>query len=1031
MSILSPDYSNGVASKKPSASRYVYHRIIYKQTLPIMSSATQRNLLFLIFTLSGFSGLIYESIWTHYLKLFLGHAAFAQVLVLGIFMGGMAIGAWLTARLSKRWRNLLLIYAIAEGVVGFLAIAFHPVFVSVIDAAYSLFGVIESPSVIGLLKWTLAAALILPQSILLGMTFPLMSGGIIRLFPQNPGRTLSILYFTNSLGAAIGVLVSGFVLIGFVGLPGTVFTAGLINVLLALVVWAISKTVEDTPVAPVQTQERPAGDRTVYYLLLLAFITGAASFMYEIGWIRMLSLVLGASTHAFELMLSAFILGLALGGWWIRKRIDQLQSPVVFLGWVQIAMALLALATIPFYQFTFEIMGATVQGLQRNDTGYLIFNFASHLITLLVMLPATICAGMTLPLITHILLKNTGKEQAIGQVYASNTAGAISGLIIAVNIGLPLLGLKYLITMGAMLDALAGILLLAWVSTKVQSRQVSAATAVAGVAMVLVVFSGNFDTSRLVSGVYRFGFSSLPESHDIEYYRDGKTASVSIVRAGDNELSIRTNGKSDASIQMTPGGRPTLDEPTMIMLAAIPMALHPGARNVANIGIGSGLSSHTLLANPQLERVDTIEIEPLMVEAAEAFGVEVERVYKDPRSFIHIDDAKSFFTYSPHEYDIVISEPSNPWVSGISGLFTQEFYELVNRHIAEQGIFVQWIHLYETNVNIVSSVFKALGSVFGDYQVFTSNGTDLIIVAGKTQVSAEPDQRVFDWPQLKTMLGDLGIHSVSDMVAARVGNKALLHEYWKQRPVPINSDYYPFLDQNAVRARFYNKDAFALKGLRISPLPFAQLLPELELSDAHLENVAFALHSPTAIERHVALTLLQSFLSSAKPLTKAPVNIPPDLKRSLMLLQSMSNQCNGFDESTWLQLMLEVNRFLVPHLTQDEYKLFWAQLRKGQCYEQIYGKMPLWLDLMQGLGTKTHRAIINSAVRLLTDKRYNQDPYLHGFLLSSSMLAWYSLAQMEKVLGLWQQYGNGREIHETFELPVDVLRSLALSKLST
>ncbi len=196
----------------------------------------------LLFMLSGLSGLIYESVWTHYLKLFLGHAAYAQTLVLCIFMGGMALGAWLTSRVGGRIRNLLVAYAVAEVFIGVAAIFFHPSFVAVTQFSYdTVIPALASPTLVGLYKWTVAAAMILPQSVVLGSTFPLMTAEIIRLFPRSPGRLLATTYFANSLGAAAGVLISGFFLIGAVGLPGTMMTAGAMNFVVAAAVWRLAR----------------------------------------------------------------------------------------------------------------------------------------------------------------------------------------------------------------------------------------------------------------------------------------------------------------------------------------------------------------------------------------------------------------------------------------------------------------------------------------------------------------------------------------------------------------------------------------------------------------------------------------------------------------------------------------------------------------------------------------------------------------------------------------------------------------------
>ena len=428
-----------------------------------MASKLLPTFFFLIFTVSGFSGLIYESIWSHYLKLFLGHAAYAQSLVLVIFMGGMALGAWICYKYSRNWKNLILGYAVVEGIIGIFALVFHDVFILTTEFTYgSILPTFNNPTTAHTLQWLISSFLILPQSILLGMTFPLMSSGFIRWFPERPGASLSMLYFTNTIGASVGVLVSGFILINWVGLPGTIRFAGIINIILAIVTGLLAQKfpsgnkINDQP----QGFSRTSKGFGFEVFLLASFITGCASFMYEIGWIRMLSMVLGSSTHSFELMLSAFLIGLAFGSFWIKRRIDSLKSPVFFLGMVQILMGLLALATLPLYGNTFKIMQLFISALKQTTFAYFLFNLSGHMIALFIMVPTAFLAGMTLPLITNILLHQGSGEKSIGAVYASNTLGAIIGIFFAIHIGMPILGLKGLITMGAILDIGLGLVLI-------------------------------------------------------------------------------------------------------------------------------------------------------------------------------------------------------------------------------------------------------------------------------------------------------------------------------------------------------------------------------------------------------------------------------------------------------------------------------------------------------------------------------------------------------------------------------------------
>ena len=241
--------------------------------------------------------------------------------------------------------------------------------------------------------------------------------------------------------------------------------------------------------------------------------------------------------------------------------------------------------------------------------------------------------------------------------------------------------------------------------------------------------------------------SCTPKNSELLYYKDGKTATVSVQSEYGAHMEISTNEKVDAAINMLPQEVETADEDTMILLGVIPMTLHPQARTVAAIGFGSGLTTNTLLCNPLLTQVDTIEIEKSIVEAANHFRPRVERAYTDPRSAIFYDDAKTFFSVHNKRYDIIVSEPSNPWVSGVAGLFSEEFYHLIRQHMAENGIFVQWLQLYEINLDLVASVLKAISGTYSDFVVYATNDGDIIIVAKNGGAIGNPDPRVLKIPE--------------------------------------------------------------------------------------------------------------------------------------------------------------------------------------------------------------------------------------------------------------------------------------------
>src|SRR6476646_2111375 len=486
-------------------------------------------LLCAVFVLSGAAGLIYESIWTRYLGLFVGHDAYAQILVLVIFLGGMSIGAMLVSRRSERVRQPLYGYVAVEFTVGCIGLVFHDLYQATTGWAYaSLFPSLAGTWGLTLAKWALASALILPQSVLLGMTFPLMSAGVLRLAPGQPGRTLSLLYFANSLGAAVGVLVAGFYLVEAAGLPGTLAAAAALNLAVAaatlgaIVVGrrrAATPAVTEPP-APVAESATDSGDLP-RLLLFASFATAVASFIYEIAWIRMLALVLGSATHVFELMLSAFILGLALGAWCIRTRADRLADPVRTLGIVQWIMGALALATLPLYIRSFGWTADLIATFAPTDAGYTGYTLTRYALCLVIMLPATFCAGMTLPLITRILLGLRAGERAIGAVYAWNTLGSIAGVILAGLVLLPAIGLHALLIAGALVDMAVGVVLLRRAAaSRPGGRLVPAAVAATLVAAMLAWGGVRFDRVLLSSGVYRTGSLVKPGERDIRFYRD-------------------------------------------------------------------------------------------------------------------------------------------------------------------------------------------------------------------------------------------------------------------------------------------------------------------------------------------------------------------------------------------------------------------------------------------------------------------------------------------------------------------------------
>jgi len=954
-----------------------------------------------VFAMSGCAGLIYQSIWSQYLGLYLGHAAYAQSLVLAIFMGGMAIGAWWASRRSLRWRNLLRAYALIELAIGVAAIFFHPIYLGVTGFAYdTAFPDMPGGWAVQALKWTSGALLILPQAILLGTTFPLMSSGLMRRLRREDGAILGGLYFSNSMGAAIGALIATFVLLPAVGLPGAMRFGAALNIVVAIAAWALARSHEQPP--PPMAATMPSEERSdvTRLLLVAAFITGATSFVYEIGWVRMLSLAFGSTVHAFELMLSAFIGGLACGGLWIRKRIDGYAHPVRVGGWVQLAMGMAALLSLLLYDRSFDWVAWFLQAISRTDGGYALYNFVTATVSLLLMAPAAFFAGMTLPLFTYSLLRSGGGEASVGRIYAANTIGAIVGVFAAVHFLVPMLGLKLAMCVGAAGDLVLGLALLR--RTGPSGRPGNAyfgALLASGIALGAVLVLAPFDLRRMAGGVYRTGHAKLSETRTkMLYYRDGKTASVAVVEGANGQVSISTNGKVDAAIRMADDNGPSLDEITMIMLGATPLLHHPNPRTVAVIGFGSGLTTHTLLGDRRLERVDTIEIEPSMVEGSQLFGKHVERAYKDPRSHIHIEDAKTYFAANRSLYDIIVAEPSNPWVSGVASLFSEEFYRFIPRHLQPGGLFVQWLQLYEINDELVASVVHALSRNFKDYRIYLSATNDLLIVASVDAPVPDAHFDLLSNPELSPLFDRVDIATADDFMAHELGDRHALEPLFDSLTDRKTSDFMPFLALEAPRSRFLGTSAQIIKHLLDSDLPY--------------RSVLFGFPTPTAgrivnnpvfdftVKLHAASQIAAVLRDGTAQADGAEVE---ELANAALVRQQIGS-CHD-DNAVALVALTDIAGRTLPYLDADTARKTWDHPAWIECATH-QAAVKTVLEAIAAMARNDWPAVQARASAALADPSFTAPPETKDWLLRLAMLSAIAHKDYSAVAELDARYGK-------------------------
>jgi len=439
----------------------------------------------------------------------------------------------------------------------------------------------------------------------------------------------------------------------------------------------------------------------------------------------------------------------------------------------------------------------------------------------------------------------------------------------------------------------------------------------------------------------------------------------------------------------------------MTLTAAIPLAVRPDAASAAVIGIGTGLTTHTLLGSRTLRSVETVEIEPAMAEASMRFAPRNSSAFADPRSHIVFDDAKAFFSTYNRKYDIIVSEPSNPWVSGVSSLFTTEFYRLIRRHLNENGVLVQWFQMYEIDSSLIASVLRALGENFPDYAVFAATGSDLLIVAGDPGTLSRPLADVLAaMPGVARELRRVQVNSIRDIEARRIGGKRSLGPLFASYGVPANSDYAPFLDLHAAKYRFLHQTADELTGLLTYPVPVVALIEERKtgIADPKGEGQEYL----DALEQARRANYARDYLLSAKP--PEPSSIPRSFQKDLELVRARLIECRDVGRSDiWFHSLYDLARTLNPMLSPADAKAVWYRIEQAPCSAQLTPDERQWISLFRAVGERSGEDMARIATALLA--KQSDLPMGHRqYLLAAGMAGWLTQGKRAEAAALWNRY---------------------------
>jgi len=833
--------------------------------------------------LSGMAGLVYEIVWARYLALFLGHTSYAVVAVLVAFMGGLALGnSWIGAA-ADRARRPLAFYAWLEIGIGVYALAFpfyyrfcHQAFISV--ARHLTAG---ASSMVAL-KFAFSFLAILAPTILMGGSLPLLTRLLTRSLSE-VRASVAALYFINSAGAVAGCLVGDWWFIPLWGLETALYGAAAMNLAAGAGALFMSSWSQEGRLAPsaagiaepapagmtngetpaAETGERGAAragpdaagaaateevfTRGEAKLAVLAIgLSGFVAMLYEVVWTRLLALALGSSTHAFSLMLVTFIAGIAVGSW-IVYRWKGLRRSFNAFGWAELALAGTLLGSMFTYQYlpywSLRLPGLVV----RQEEAYPFYELVQGLICFGVMFIPTICLGMTLPLVSRVATSELARTgSSVGRVFAVNTLGTVLGAGLTGLWLLPRLGLARTFALGVGANAVIGLAALG-------RRQWRARPSWLGLTLLAAlgwawVGGGAFDRTWRVAftlGLYRqehrlaslAEYRALARRTDLAYYCDGAGATVNVVRytmPKRNEFYLKVNGKTDAST--------TEDMITQLLLGHLPMLLHPAPRQALVVGLGSGVTCGAVLRHAQVRGLDAVEISPEVVAAARrCFGQDNDRVLDNPRLRLVVEDAKTYLQITPQTYDAIISEPSNPWMAGVAGVFSREFYQNCRSRLRPGGLMLQWVHTYESSNAAFDIMLATFGTVFPHFSIWQGCPGDLFLIGSDQpwRVDLAELERRFNQPAIKSDLERAHISRLSVLLSQEIISQVNA-PFVAPFDALVQSDFYPVLEFEAQRAFFVRRNSDRWDQLDESLWPRATTLLARYLQAHPLQKEDFA-----------------------------------------------------------------------------------------------------------------------------------------------------------------------------------------------
>ncbi|MBI3325322.1 MAG: fused MFS/spermidine synthase [Nitrospinae bacterium] len=778
-------------------------------------------LIFGCFLLSGATGLVYQVVWLRLLIHVFGGTTLAVSTLLTAFLGGLALGSYLFGRYVDRLLrpgHTLVLYAVLElgiGLYGVLTLGFfHQTFLGPIWQALST--VFASyPFLSYLLRFVFVVVVLLVPTVCMGATLPVLSK-FMATMRQHVVFDVGKLYTINTWGAVLGTLGAGFYLLPSFGITRTIVITAIVNGLIALAgltmyfFWRpemVQEPADPPQSSPVLeavlngegTATSPPSDtfstRTVRIVLLCFALSGFTALLLEVAWTRILTLILGSSSYAFTTMLGTFLVGLALGSYLMTHLSVYIKRPILVLAVTQVLLGLSVFASLFLFAELPWWYVVLARQYQKEWSKFLL----SHLgLAACVMFLPTLLSGMMFPLVVSIHARRARTVGTrVGEIYAINTLGSICGSFMTGFVLIPLLSIHWTILLGMVISISLGRKLLAL--DLVESRPgrprpllykslVNSAYVV--IIVAVLVFQPGWKRNLMTSGVFVYYTQKFQQNtreqflaevaenpqRELLFYKEGLATVVSVEKSPTaNAIYLKNNGKGEGGVPIDAknihGGG---DMVTQVLLSELPLLLHNGTpENVLVIGFGTGTTAGSALNAPDVKRVTIAELEAAVLEAAPHFRLG----NGDPLSKANlrtgrvrpvVTDGRNYLLTTDEMFDIIISQPAEPWVSGAADLFTREYWQLGRDHLKPHGLFCQWIQLYSIDTDNLSLLLKTFASVFPETFIFRPGSAGELLLIGAhdpLQLDVARIEARLANPEQKKDLGRIGLVSAVDVLS--------------------------------------------------------------------------------------------------------------------------------------------------------------------------------------------------------------------------------------------------------------------------